>query len=84
MSSPRAWSKETLREEIIVINQEALATNPLEVKMSPSILKALSVDAEVAEKEELASQFLARRGKSSSSLYKIICSGSKFSDTRVQ
>ena len=32
--------------------------------MSPSILKALSADAEVAGKEELASQYLARRGKS--------------------
>ena len=32
----------------------ALATNLLEVKMSPSILKALSADAEVAGKEELA------------------------------
>ena len=30
--------------------------------MSPSILKALSADAEVAGKEELASQYLARRG----------------------
>ena len=48
----------------MIINQEALATNLLEVKMSPSILKALSADAEVAGKEELASQYLPRRGKS--------------------
>ena len=41
-----------------------MATNLLEVKMSPSILKALSADAEVAGKEELASQYLPRRGKS--------------------
>ena len=54
MLLPRSGSKETLKEKIIIINQEALATNLLEVEMSPSILKALSADAEVAGKEELA------------------------------
>ena len=54
MLLPRSGSKETLKELIIIINQEALATSLLEVKMSPSILKALSADAEVAGKEELA------------------------------
>ena len=38
--------------------------NLIEVKMRPSILNARSAEADVAGKEELASQYLARRGKS--------------------